>query len=173
MRIPFVDKFPVDVMVIQKRGKGFTAYYDKARYYTKKDKSYYELKKNKRAKFKPISYDYLVPQSNGRPLAVIYEYMRDMYVPVNIREIEKGDNTKLGLKSIDEDMAFWGQQFRLEAEKRYKVQGFFEKYRDLIFFSMTFIMYVILVYFFINAISDIGFDVVNALNSLKGSAPVG
>lgn len=196
MNIPFLDKFPVDAIILQKRGSGVLCYRDKARYLTKSDQSYYQLKKTG-TKFRPSTFDNMLPQSNGRPLVILYEYARDMLVPVDateleviyerddkgniIKEIKKNeDGTKtehnkvkriINLKAIEEDMAFWGQEFRRQAEIRHSKKGFLEQYMPFILMGMTFVFYVILTYFFSNAISEASFNVVEALQKVVINQP--
>lgn len=87
MHLPFLDKFPADVVILQKRGKSLSARKDKARYMERHGTAYYETKKFK-AKFKPSSFDDFIIQHNGRPMIFIYEYQRDMFVPVNATNLQ-------------------------------------------------------------------------------------
>lgn len=82
MRIPIVDKFPVKAVVFQKRGNGLTAFIDQARFMEKDGTRFYELKKHK-AKFKPSCLDDFVPMTTGKLLILLYEYQRDMLVPIS------------------------------------------------------------------------------------------
>lgn len=87
MHIPFLDKFPADAIILQKRGTSVSARKDKARFMEKNGTAYYETKKYK-AKFKPSSFDDFLVQNNGRPLVFIYEYQRDLFVPVNANNLQ-------------------------------------------------------------------------------------
>lgn len=198
MNIPLLDKFPVDALIFQKRGVSLHPYSDKARYINHKGEQYYELKSNK-TKFRPSSFDNMLPQVNGRPLILLYEYQRGMLAPVDVSNLEeiyerdalgnvlqekvtRKDGTEVyenkikevvNLKAVEEDMAFWGQQFRRQAELKYKTKGFWEQYMPFILMGMTFIFYVILTYYFSQAISDSSMNVVDALNRLMLPAPPG
>jgi len=195
MHIPFISKFPVDAVVLQKRGNSLMAYLDKARFIKRKGTEYYELKKRK-TKFRPSTFDNMIPQPNGRPLVILYEYQRDMLVPVDTTNLEiiyeRDENGEIvyekkkmedgtiqdipkikrviNLKAIDESMAFWGQQFRREAEERHKNKSFMEKYWPFIMMGMVFVFYVILAYFFMQAISDTGHGIIDVYQKFLNQA---
>lgn len=99
-RIPFIDNFPVDVLVFQKRENGLMVVKDKARYIKKDGFTYYELKKAG-TKFRPASFDNMVVMKNGKVLAVLYEYQRDMIVPVDVGDLELIHEIKEGKLQVD------------------------------------------------------------------------
>lgn len=102
LRIPIWEKFPVDAIIFQKRGDSVSVMKDRARFTVKDGVRYYELKKYG-SKFRPSSFDDFITQNNGRPLVMLYEYQRDMLVPVSAVNMEKIYKTdKEGLIEYDE-----------------------------------------------------------------------
>lgn len=87
MHIPFLDKFPVDAIILQKRAGGVVLRRDKARFMSRGGVSYYELKKHG-AKFRPSSFDNMLPTPKGRSVIFLYEYQRDMLVPIDTEHLE-------------------------------------------------------------------------------------
>lgn len=229
MNIPFIDKFPVDVLILQKRGQSVLWKKDQARYMTKRGVAYYELKRGK-TKFRPGSFKDMVPTTKGRQAMILYEYARNMFVPVDtshieiefevddqgelvletpkfeceeghqfeepttvtvknkvtrkekeliacpickstkladIPESERGKAPKMkkaiNLTAIDEDMAYWGQMRRWEAENRHKETNWWKENVHFIMFAMTWILLIVLSYIFMGAISETGHSVTNAL----------
>lgn len=220
MHIPFLDKFPVDAIILSKRSGGVLLRRDKARFMKRGNVAYYELKKHG-AKFRPSSFDNMVPTKGGKSVIFLYEYQRDMLVPLDTEHLEilyardksgkvvyetakkrcdeghefetpekdKKDNEKcpicesdkledipkkdqrrvpkvdktIGLKSIDEDMAFWGQMRRWEAENRHKDDSWWKQNMSFIMFAMTWILLIILSYIFMGAVSEAGHSVSDAL----------
>lgn len=86
-RIPFLEKFPVRVVLLQKRGDAVTARLDKGRYIIKQNVPIYELKKYG-IKFQPSSYENLIPLTSGQPFVILYEYDRGMVVPVSTNNMQ-------------------------------------------------------------------------------------
>lgn len=218
MRIPFLDKFPARAIVFQKRGNGHTAFIDRARFMSKKGTNYYELKKYK-AKFRPSSFDDFVPMTNGKPLILLYEYQRDMIVPINTSGLtivyerdgsgnivyewskcscdsghhftepikgkcphcgsEKFTELKenevkaipkikevLNLHALDEDMKFWGQMRRWEAETRHSPDSWLSRNKEFVMMALVFVFFIMLSYIFMQNVSETGMSVTNAINNL-------
>lgn len=193
MNIPFFDKFPVDVLVLQKRGSdgGLMWYRDKGRFRRKGTEEYYELKKNHK-KLKPPSYNFMIPGSKGKPMVVLYEYARDMYVPVDVAHLEqiperdvRGDIVMedftgvdgspqirpkilhvVNLKAADEDMSQWAGVFRRQCEEKYRKKSFLDKYGFYLMAAMMMVTCFVLAYLFMGAIASTGQDVVGALNAV-------
>lgn len=88
MRIPILSKFPVRVVLFQKRGSGASGLIDKARFVVKDGVRIYELKKYG-VKFQPSSFDDFVPLNTGQPMVLLYEYQRDMVVPITVENLTK------------------------------------------------------------------------------------
>lgn len=237
MRIPIVDKFPAKAIVFQKRGNGLTAFIDNARFMEKNGLRFYELKKHT-AKFRPSSFDDFIPGPKGKPLILLYEYQRDMLVPINtahlgmvyerdadgtviddwskfvcnaghhfavpydfktstflhgvkdngccphcgtesFKELPEGEwksipriKEMLNLHAIDEDMAFWGQMRRWNAEQRHKPESFLVKYKEFIMIAVVFVFCIMIAYIFMTNISDSAKGIINAIGSLKGVVPI-
>lgn len=101
-RIPFIEKFPVRVILLQKRGNAVTAREDRGRYIIKGATRLYELKKYG-IKFQPTSYENLIPMNNGQPFVLLYEYDRGMVVPIdtnNMQTIYEYDNNKVVMTKV-------------------------------------------------------------------------
>lgn len=199
MRIPFVDKFPVNALLILKRGKGISAQYDKARYITKGE-ACYEFKKYK-VKTLPCSYDNLIIMKGGKPLGIFYEYERDMIIPLDLNEIDKKEIEVSRKKLVDKDgepicdkdgnqreviekktvgellrivdpgVAFWGQQRRRKAEERHKNPSWWANNMSFVAMALVFVLMIILSYIFMTSISDSSMNVANALNNLANKPP--
>lgn len=226
MHIPFLDKFPVKAIILQKRAGGLMLRQDKARFMKRGNIAYYELKKGG-TKFRPSSFDNMVPMQGGKSVIFLYEYQRDMLVPIDTehlealyerdkdgnviyetatmkcreghtfghaekvqvgkvkkkdievcpvcssREIEqlpkeeqkkvpKVDRT-INLKAIDEDMAYWGQMRRWEADNRHKDDSWWKANLPFIMHAMTWLLMIILAYIFMGSISEAGHSVSDAL----------
>lgn len=237
LRIPFVEKFPVTALIFQKRGRGLTCFFDKARFIDKEGTKVYELKKYG-AVFKPSSFDDFITMMNGKPLIILYEYQRDMLVPVDatnleeIYDVEDGEikieemkyvcdrghhftkpkkiqvegykgkkqdieicphceeeNTEIreldnppelpivkkyvNLHAIEEDMAYWGQLRRKDAEQRHKDESWIQRNKEFIMMAIVFVFFIIMTYIFMNSISDVGFDIIQAMEGIKGAGPPG
>ena len=175
----FIDRFPASAVIFQKRGKGLSAYFDKARFIEKTGETYYELKKG-RIKFRPSSFDDFVIMNKGKPLILLYEYSRGMIVPISLADIEavyKRDKNKkiirdekgnpiidkmIDLKALPEDMAFWGQMRRWKAEERHRDESWFQRNKEIILLMAVGMFMVILSYIFMTSISD-------SANSISGS----
>lgn len=174
IRIPLLDKFPVDVIVFQKRGRGLSAFRDKARYMDKEGEKYYELKKAG-SKFRPSSFDDFVIQNNGNPLIVLYEYQRDMLVPVNTSDLEVNSEGKaINLHAIEEDMSFWGQMRRWKAEERHKEDSWIQRNKDFLMMALVFVFFIMMSYIFMSNISEQSHNIVDAMMKLSesgGSVP--
>lgn len=238
MRIPLISKFPVSVVLFQKRGTGASSLIDNARFVVKDGVRVYELKKYG-VKFQPSSFDDFVPLNTGKPMVLLYEYQRDMVVPITVENltkifevnkkgqvrqeyvewectkghefkepmvIETGVVTKgekevcpycrtdlitklpekklvkkikkiINLHAIEEDMAFWGQLRRQQAERRHKTESWIQKYKDLLMMMIVFVFFIVIAYIFMNNISENTRNIVDVMTevlvSLKQSAPPG
>lgn len=228
-RIPFWDKFPVEVVLLQKRGNAVTGIKDKGRYVIKDGTRIYELKKYG-IKIQPTNYENIIPLDNGKPLVFLYEYARGMVVPIStdnmqtlyvyadnkvvtekiawVCENDHGFNkpeekTKGKLKKttvkicpfcktetigeleepktmpkvdkvvnlhvVPEDMRFWEQNRIMKAQERHKSDGWLARNSQVVMSGMVFVFFIILVYFFSNALSENTNDIVTAMRDLANS----
>jgi hypothetical protein len=200
MNIPFFDKYPADVLILQKRGHdgGLLGFRDKARFRRKGLDEFYELKKRHK-KMKPPNYSYMIPQTNGRPMVVLFEYARDMFAAVDpyhlelIPERDKNGDVVMedftddggiikqrpkivkvvNLKAADEDMSQWASVARRQAEDKYRKKSFMDKYGTMIMFFMFFVFGIALFYMLSGAMSDSSMNVVQAVNNLANKISPG
>lgn len=85
--IPFMSKFPVQVVLLKKYGNGHIVTLDRARYVKDKSFNYYQLKSNGYI-FKPCTLDDMAITNRGKPFLILYEYQREQYAPVDIKNLE-------------------------------------------------------------------------------------
>ncbi|GAI42332.1 unnamed protein product, partial [marine sediment metagenome] len=114
----------------------------------------------------------VIPKREEKEIEVCPSCQSHKFTEVEADDIQKIPKIErvINLKAIEEDMAFWGQQFRREAEERHKTKGFLEQYWPMILLGMTFIFYVILTYFFTQAISDTGMNIVDVYQQFLNTA---
>lgn len=176
LRIPFIDKFPVKVIVLEKRGDrgAIVVKMDSARYITRNGMSYYDLKSGN--KTRPMSYANYMMTSRGKPIAFLYEYNRGKYVQVNADELEvlsndRGEPENAKLKIIDEDMAVWGQLARRESEERHRKDSWWQKNQQMILMASTMVFMIILAYLFMESIKQSSLTVIDAFKAIAQKPP--
>jgi hypothetical protein len=198
MFIPFYHKFPVNVTIFHKTSEfGLLCSEDNARFMREQGLEYYQLKK-KNVKLKPPNYSHMLPQSNGKKRIFLYEYARDMYVPVAVSNLEiiyehdkdgniiyeskkmaDGSTQKItkvakviNLKAADEDMSQWSSVFRRQAEEKYRKKSWMDKYLPFLMMAMMMIFFIILSWIFMQSIADTGNNMINAISSLAGQPQI-
>ncbi|MFP4019278.1 MAG: hypothetical protein ACOC44_18440 [Promethearchaeia archaeon] len=171
------NKWPTDVTIYTKRGKGLVKKKDRASFFkkTKNGERIYKLKKHKK-NTKPIPYDYIITNSKGEPHVLLYEFERNEFAPLDIANVkvegenglEKVESTKM---AIDEDVRIWGVNQDRLAERMHNKKGFFEKYQSMLLMLIFFVGIIVLTYLFMNSISENTTNIVDALKGFQGSVP--
>lgn len=171
VHIPFVHKFPVKVVILQKRGNGVTPKFDKARFIKKEDKGrVYELK-DKGTDTCPVSYKYIRNTDDGNPIIFLYEYERNNFSPIKANP----EDETLDFEPIDEADQQWLQYTEAMADELHEKDiPWYQKYQSFIAMAFTMIAMIAIAYIFMNQISTTGANLVEALSSAAeagGAAP--
>lgn len=174
-RIPYLQKFPVKVVIFEKRGDRGSVLikFDSARYVKERDQFYYELKKSGH-KAKPVDFENYAVGSGGKSIAFLYEYNRGEFVPIDINNLEEahdenGNPLAIHLKATPGDVTFWGQQRRIAAEARHADESWFAKNKELIMFMAFGVFLIIFAYIFMTNISTASNQAVDRLVSVLQS----
>lgn len=163
MHIPFIDKFPVRVLIMKRRGNSEVIDEDKARFIEESETGnrVYELKSNEQ-KTQPVSYEYIRTTTDGENFLVLYEFERGQYVPVDI----KFNDDEFEMEPVEEDVIAWEQYTAAKADEMHKKDiPWYQKYQPYIIMFITFVFLIVMAYMWMNNLSQASQNIVEAFQS--------
>ena len=147
-----VAKYPIKVIIFEKRANGFTVKYGKAGRIKNKTSGVWEYKMNlpkfplgEKKVTKPQEYENIYMDSKGKPILFVYSDGKDQYVPCGIETFE--DMLQAKVKVLDEDLRQFQVYSYRDSETKYKgQQDFWQKYGGVITLAVLAISILLIFY---------------------------
>ena len=175
-------KYPINVIIWEKRANGFLVKKAKAGRIKNKDSGVYEYKMQlpkfpfgEKKATKPQAYENIYMDDKGKPILFVYSDGKDQYVPCGIETFEGMLSTKI--KVLDEDLCQFQVHSYRDSETKYKSkQDFWMKWGGVVTVAVTGVALMLVFYGAGQLYANIGSmnaESAGILNTLQGLLPKG
>lgn len=144
-------KYPIQAIILERRGSAHKIKYDKLGKFANKEKfTFYKLKKGK-ATMPPMSFELIEQQAGSAGVVFLYQYGTDQYKVIDTR----GLSTDQAIKLIDYDDWNWKTvEYRNTNDKRQSTKDWMDKWLPVISLALVGFIVLITLYFSYGLIKD-------------------